>query len=356
MVDASGTGIGASLHQRYGDALQPLAFYLKSLTPTQVKCAAYDRELLACYSAMKHFHNLLEGRSFTIYTDHKPLTYAFHQRPEKASPRQLHHLDFIGQFTTDIRYVAGRDNVSADFLSRVSSVALASPVVHNTLAEAQLHDSELADLRSSSSTSLKLKEILLAGWLNHCGSTSSTGKLRPYVPSNFRRLIFDLVHGLSHPGVRATVNMVKERYVWPSVDKDIRVWAQTCIPCQRVKVTRHVTLRLIAALHTSTSTSWALTMVDRFSRWPEVAAVPDCGAETAANAILSFWISRYGVPEFITSGRHFDCSLMRELTLALGIQHLKTTAYHPCANGLVERFHRVLKVSLKAYLSGDWVG
>ena len=31
----------------------------------------------------------------------------------------------------------------------------------------------------------------------------------------------------------------------------------------------------------------------------------------------------------------------------LGTQRIRTTAYHPIANGLVERFHRQLKAALK---------
>jgi hypothetical protein len=39
-----------------------------------------DRELLAVYEAMKHFCHMLEARHFTIFTDHKPLIYAFQQK------------------------------------------------------------------------------------------------------------------------------------------------------------------------------------------------------------------------------------------------------------------------------------
>lgn len=41
------------------------------------------------------------------------------QNPEKASPRQLTQLDFIGQFLTDIRHVSGVKNIVADTLSRI---------------------------------------------------------------------------------------------------------------------------------------------------------------------------------------------------------------------------------------------
>lgn len=40
----------------------------------------------------------------------------------------------------------------------------------------------------------------------------------------------------------------------------------------------------------------------------------------------------------------------------LGIKHISTTAYHPCSNGLVERFHRQLKYALTASTSArTWV-
>lgn len=59
-------------------------------------------------------------RSFYILTDHKPLTFALTSRSAKSSPRQLRYLDFISQFTKDIRYVKCADSPVADALSRVN--------------------------------------------------------------------------------------------------------------------------------------------------------------------------------------------------------------------------------------------
>ena len=84
---------------------------------------------------------MLEARHFTVLMDHKPLTFAFHQRREKCSPRQLNHLDFISQFTTYIRHIAGQDNIVADTLSRVE--AIIAPGTHDALAAAQKIDDEL---------------------------------------------------------------------------------------------------------------------------------------------------------------------------------------------------------------------
>jgi cleavage and polyadenylation specificity factor subunit 1 len=92
--------MGAVLQQRVGNAWQPLAFFSKKLNPAQQKYSAYDWELLAVYEAVKHFRHMLEARHFIIFTDHKPITYAFQQKWDKCSPRQFDHLDFIAQFTT----------------------------------------------------------------------------------------------------------------------------------------------------------------------------------------------------------------------------------------------------------------
>jgi cleavage and polyadenylation specificity factor subunit 1 len=83
-------------------------------------------------------------RHFTIFTDHKPITYAFQQNRDTCSPRQYNHLDFIAQFTTDIRHISGQDNVVADALSRVESVT--APPSYETLAPSQDADDELRTL------------------------------------------------------------------------------------------------------------------------------------------------------------------------------------------------------------------
>jgi hypothetical protein len=78
MVDASAKHVGAALQQLRSAAAdrQPLAFFSKKLELAQMRYSAFDRELFACVAGIRHFRYMLEGRPFTIYTDHKPLTFA----------------------------------------------------------------------------------------------------------------------------------------------------------------------------------------------------------------------------------------------------------------------------------------
>lgn len=83
-----------------------------------------------------------------------------------------------------------------------------------------------------------------------------------------------------------------------------------------------------------------------------------CTTATAcADTLVAGWISRFGVPDIITSDRgvQFTSDVWRVLTSRLGIRHVTTTAFHPQANGMIERSHRQLKDALRARLAGtDW--
>ncbi|XP_053667926.1 uncharacterized protein LOC128718321 [Anopheles marshallii] len=79
-------------------------------------------------------------------------------------------------------------------------------------------------------------------------------------------------------------------------------------------------------------------------------------ASTIAEALDSGWISRFGVPTYITSdqGRQFESTLFAELTRLLGSSHLRMTAYHPQSNGIIERWHRTLKSSILCHDPDHW--
>jgi hypothetical protein len=125
LVDASAEHIGAALQQRPHSAApwQPLGFFSRKLDATQVKYSAFDKELLACVSGFRHFRYMLEGHQFTIYTDHKPLTYALSRTSDPWSARQARQLSYLAEHTADIRHIAGEENVIADTLSRPPSSA-----------------------------------------------------------------------------------------------------------------------------------------------------------------------------------------------------------------------------------------
>lgn len=371
-VDASDTAAGAVLQQFVNNQWQPLSFYTKRFSSAQSKYSAYDRELLAMYQAVKRFKHQLEGRNFFILTDHKPITFAFNQKLDKCSPRQFRYLDYIGQFTTDIRYIKGTDNHVADALSRIEAITQTPD--YQTMEREQELDEELIEMLQTNSTNLNLKKLQFAN-LNvnlYCDVTNDI--IRPYVSKSLRKTVFNSLHGLSHPGIRATQKLVTSRFVWPSINKDVREWARHCIPCQKSKVTRHVSspiksfivpnarfehvhIDIVGPLPMSEGFKYILTCIDRFSRWPEAIPLVEIDAENVAKSFISMWISRYGVPLRVTTdqGRQFESRLFKELSCAMGINHLRTTAYHPQANGIVERLHRQLKSAIKCHENNDWV-
>jgi hypothetical protein len=89
MVDASADHVGAALQQRRSADWQLLAFFSKKLELARMRYSAFDRELFACVAGIRHFRYMLEGRSFTIYTDHKPLTFALGKVARCRSRGQL---------------------------------------------------------------------------------------------------------------------------------------------------------------------------------------------------------------------------------------------------------------------------
>ncbi|GFV87636.1 pro-Pol polyprotein [Trichonephila clavipes] len=227
---------------------------------------------------------MLEGREFIIYTDQKPLTYAFKQKPDKCTPRQLRHLDYISQFSTNIRYVVGTENKVADALSRVEIDAIIKPPILNykKFAQAQLQDSEiLSFLKADSSIKLEKQYFPLEDVSLYCDKSLETP--RPFVPKNLRQVVFQNLHFLSHPGISATTNLISKRFFWPGMRKDIKNRVRACEKCQRAKVFKHTKVPLstfalpdarFAHIHIdyigpyppSKGYKYCLTIIDRYTR------------------------------------------------------------------------------------------
>lgn len=373
-VDASDTAIGAVLQQFVGNQWQPLCFFSKVLRPPERRYSTFGRELLAVYLAIRRFRHAVEGRNVIIFTDHRPLIAAVNTPSDRYSPREIRHLDFVAQFTTDVRFVPGVKNVVADTLSRcINMLHIPKPPLHDfdSLAAAQQSDEELQDfVRQSHSLNLRRVKLSSGAYLL---CDESQGSPRPLIPTALRRHYFHLMHNMSHPGIRATRELIASRCVWPEMNGDISRWTRACISCQRSKIQRHtrapvgefdlprerfrhVHVDIVGPLPPSGGHTYLLTCICRFTRWSEAVPIPDVKAVTVCDAFLSGWISRFGVPDVVTTdrGAQFTGFSWKEMCAVLGCRHATTTSYHPASNGLVERLHRQLKTALCAHNNCRW--
>ena len=90
---------------------------------------------------------------------------------------------------------------------------------------------------------------------------------------------------------------------------------------------------------------------DFLTKFPLMYPVPDQKALHLARLLAEEVIPLFGVPEHLLSdrGTNLLSHLMTDLCKILGIKKLNTTAYHPECDGMVERFNRTLKTSLRKH-------
>lgn len=161
-TDASDFAIGCSLFQEEkvktanGDTkklIKHIGFFSRKLSSSEVRYSCTMREMLACVFALKQFHKFIWGTHFTLYSDHKALSYLHTQK--HSNSMMIKWLDTILDYDFKVVYIKGIDNILPDALSR-----LYPPVDPITDHSKPLRVTSPGNIRAiSESINLKKKEL-----------------------------------------------------------------------------------------------------------------------------------------------------------------------------------------------------
>ena len=338
-TDASKKAMGAVLEQFREGVWRPLGFWSRHFTSSQQNWSTFRRELYAVQQGLRHFNEETNGRHTVIFTDHKPLLGAFKSPNSQAhDPIAMNHLQEVAQFTNDVRYVAGKSNCMADWLSRPNDVPLGEAyrapqdqavaalqtvaleiVDHRALARDQQKCPEVANHREGKHPkSLKIQEVEFSPGVTLLCDVSDNKKARPIVPKEWRQLIFNMFHRLHHPGQAATLKKIEARYYWPDMRKDVSELVTNCPDClackpyksiqppqNHIPVTEHrfkdLQVDVVGPLPVSQGKQYLLTILDRTTRWIEAIPMEQATAASCSDAMLTGWIQRFGLPTVATS-------------------------------------------------------
>ena len=368
-TDASDQSVAGVLTQRSKDGYwEPLGFFSKSLNKREKMSSTFHKELTGVFKSLKFFQSSLQGFSFTIYTDCKTIGKAMEKNSKLHSDSEIKMLNYISTYDAPIKHIPGGENTIADLLSRpklqASHVWLDEPIEQRMFKDEQKRCPDLKYLREGNhGLTMDVREIdgILYDTLH--------GLNRAIVPTALRRKIFDQVHNLGHVGPKRTLDLIRTRFIWPGMNKEVRDWAKSCINCQKTKITRYnrpelnpisppkykfeqINVDLAGPLVMSQGYKYLLVVIDRYSLFPEAIPIKDASCQTVLDALVLHIFGRWGVPRSLTTDRGgcFIANDFRDAMKVFGISHQFTCSYNPKSNGLCERQNRVIKDSLRAAL------
>ena len=211
------------------------------------------------------------------------------------------------------------------------------------------------------------------------GILRHTGRI--VLPTTMIPLVLSKLHDdpfSGHFGFFKTRERIKTRFFWLHSDDDIRNWISTCEVCLSKKPPNR-TIRAplqpippqpyldtwaadyVGPIQPSSpnGNSYVLVLTEYSTRWCEAIPVRSKLATELAQVLVSHIISRFGTfSRLITDqGRSFESQVMKELCSLLGIERVRTTAYHPQTDGLCERTHAILLQIVSLYVQQhpqDW--
>lgn len=357
--DASGKAVGGVLGQEEDGVVKPIAYESKKLSLAEQNYPIHELELLAIVHCCKVFRCYIEGRPTTVYTDHAALRFLKTQKT--LSRRVARWMEFLETLELNIVYHPGSQNLVADALSRLE-INLVEPSDWPSLYIRWPEERALIKKEEGETIFNKLvKEekdfVVKEGIVYKIGDD---GKETPYIPFSMRLDTVNKLHcGFGHLGMDGTYNLIKARAWWPGIQKDVRTWVATCATCQKntkdapcpkaplcplpiVNAFERWSIDFIGRLPiTKSGNKWIICAVDNATRWPVARAVQEATTFEVARFLYEEIFMEFGCPVEILSdrGANFLAETLQEYLRIQGAKHLKTTAYHPRTNGMVEKFN-----------------
>ena len=192
------------------------------------------------------------------------------------------------------------------------------------------------------------------------------GTDRLIVPVSLRPRVIDLAHE-GHQGLVRTKQRLRELYWWPQMDNYVHNRIASCVSCQYTDKTAKTAPAPLIPVdlpngpwekvgiditgpfdQAAWNCRYAITLIDYYSKWPEVAFAPTVTTEVVIQFLATVF-GREGNPSYLVSdnGCQFTSHTFANFLRQREIKHLRSSVYYPRANGAIERFNRVLKVCLQ---------
>lgn len=411
--DASAFGIGAILEQQHPDGWHPVHFLSRTFSKAENNYPVIDKEWLAVIYAMTKWRHYLH-QHFVIRTDHKPLVALLSKSSAPLQDRRARWMDLCLQYPYTVEHVAGKENVVADVLSRLSAYMEPSASVACTASAPAPFDqpsgtpyplaltsasSHARDSLSSDIRRYREEDPLYMGIYNRIREPQPPeqfslhddllyfNKSRLVIPKHpvLRTRLIAEHHDSSysgHLGRDRTTEFLSRGFYWPSLNQDVEDYIKTCDTCMRNKITRHpanpplVPITAPSRWHTVCldvlgpfipnaptppgANTCILVFMDKLTKMLRLAACPQqLSAEHAANLFIEHVFRHHGLPRRLLSdqGPQFTSSFWKHVFAALQTKVVNTTPYYPQGNGQVERANRTIVEGLRAFVNSrkdDW--
>ena len=252
-TDASNVGIGAVLYQIVVDAngketIRYISFQARSLHKHERNYPAYKKELLGVVFALMKFHQYIWGRRFTLYTDHRPLTF-LHEQNEL--PQILANWKAtIFNYDFKCVYRPGLLNIIPDALSRAFPEELwserksldANAVAGATNFRRIDGDSRAVAVNDGPSFILNDQVIDATGEPTAVyvhDVQSENPEYSTVMDAEERIDLLRKTHEFGHLGSNAMVKAIHEKgFTWPKLIDDCLKWVSQCRPCQYFNIAR----------------------------------------------------------------------------------------------------------------------
>ncbi|KAG1225834.1 hypothetical protein G6F67_009193 [Rhizopus microsporus] len=388
-TDASDFGVGAVLLQKDDHGLlHPIAFESKKLSSAERGYPPQERELIGILHALRTWRCFIDGSDYLVYTDHNPLQYLRSQK--KPTPRLVRWLSEIETYDPIIKYKPGKENHVPDALSRRDGPnCIADPddiepsYLYNVQGSDQSNEPHYDQIDLPSEVPEHMRRRVKKNpnkYLIRSNQLWCKVKIGNkwcevlYCPVSRRADLIDRFHsGFGHAGVNTVYELLRKRWWWPGMFRNIQDWLSKCPQCQLAaspkKNQRHAPmvpleipepfsrwhLDFVGELPTTQNGNrWLLTAVDYATNWPIARAVPEATAEAVADFLYEEIVMRFGCPnEIVTDrGANFLSKLVANYSKRVNITHKMTSAFHPRSNGKCERLNGILKSMLRKYVHG----